>query len=71
METHQKNGFASEAVNGLLKWAFNQSNVKQVIAETLNDGFPSQKVLKNNGFTFTGNGSEPGVIRFELKKQSE
>ena len=69
METHQRNGFASEAVNGLLKWAFNQPNVDKVIAETLNEGLLSQKVLKNNGFTFVGEGSEPGVIRFELKKQ--
>lgn len=71
METHQKNGFASEAVKGLLEWVFKQPNVERVIAETLNDGFPSQKVLKNNGFTFVGEGTEPGVIRFELKKQSE
>ena len=71
LETHQKKGFASEAVNGLLKWVFDQPNVERIIAETLNDGFPSQKVLKNNGFTFTGNGSEPGVIRFELKKQRD
>lgn len=71
METHQKKGFASEAVSGLLEWAFKQPNVERVIAETLTDGFPSQKVLKNNGFTFIGEGSEPGVIRFELNKISE
>lgn len=71
METHQKNGFASEAVKGLLEWAFKQPKVERVIAETLTEGFPSQKVLKNNGFTFIGEGSEQGVIRFELKKISE
>ena len=71
METHQKKGFATEAVRGLLEWAFKQPNVERVIAETLYDGFPSQKVLKNNGFTFIGGGSEQGVIRFELKKISE
>ena len=71
METHQKKGFATEAVSGLIEWAFRQPNVERVIAETLTDGFPSQKVLKNNGFTFIGDGSEPGVIRFELKKMFE
>jgi RimJ/RimL family protein N-acetyltransferase len=71
MATHQRNGFASEAVKGLLEWAFKQPNVDRVIAETLTDGFHSQKVLKNNGFTFIGEGSEPGVIRFELKKVRE
>ncbi|KAF0142869.1 MAG: acetyltransferase ribosomal protein N-acetylase [Stygiobacter sp.] len=70
METHQKKGFATEAVRGLLEWAFKQPNVEIVIAETLTDGFPSQKVLKNNGFAFIGEGSEQGVIRFELKKIS-
>lgn len=69
MENHQKKGYATEAVAGLLKWAFNQPDVERIIAETLNDGFPSQKVLKNNGFTFIGEGSEPGVLRFELKKE--
>ncbi len=68
VENHQRKGYASEAVAGLLKWAFNQPSVEKVIAETLTNGFPSQKVLKKNGFTFIGEGSEPGVIRFELKK---
>lgn len=68
VENHQRKGYASEAVAGLMGWAFSQPKVEVVIAETLTEGFPSQKVLKKNGFTFVGEGSEPGVIRFELKK---
>jgi ribosomal-protein-alanine N-acetyltransferase len=68
VENHQRKGYASEAVAGLIEWALNQPRIEKVIAETLTDGFPSQKVLKKNGFTFVGEGSEPGVIRFELKK---
>ncbi len=71
VEKHQRKGYASEAVSGLISWAFNQPSVEKVIAETLADGFPSQKVLKKNEFTFVGEGSEPGVIRFELKKSRQ
>ncbi|MFA7418758.1 MAG: GNAT family N-acetyltransferase [Melioribacteraceae bacterium] len=71
IENHQRKGYASEAVAGLMEWSFSQPNVDMVIAETLTDGFPSQKVLKKNGFTFVGEGSEPGVIRFELKKSRQ
>jgi len=71
VENQQRKGYASEAVAGLIEWAFKQPKVDMVIAETLTEGFPSQKVLKKNGFTLVGEGSEPGVIRFELKKSRQ
>jgi ribosomal-protein-alanine N-acetyltransferase len=70
MENHQRKGYASEAVALLVSWAFNQPKVERVIAETLVNGLPSQKVLKNNGFILEGKGSEPGVLRFELVKSN-
>ena len=69
METHHRNGYASEAVAALVNWAFSQENVFRVIAETFPDLIPSQKVLEKSGFRFIGEGSEPGIIRFELKRE--
>lgn len=68
METHQKKGYAPEALAALIKWAFIQPKVKSIIAETFPDLIPSQRVLEKNGFQSIGEGSEPGIIRYELKK---
>ena len=70
IETHHRLGFASEALAGLLKWAFNHENVKMIIAETYPDHEASKGVMLKNNFIFAGSGSEAGVIRFELKKES-
>ena len=40
----------------------------RVIAETLPDLFPSIGVLRKIGFSYAGEGSEPGVIRYELRR---
>ena len=62
---HQRRGYASEAVEGLVRYAFAQPAVGRVIAETLPDLLPSIAVLRKSGFERAGEGSEPGVIRFE------
>lgn len=64
----QRRGFASEAVRGLLERAFARPDVRRVIAETLPELKPSIGVLHNCGFRLIGEGSEPGVIRFELTR---
>jgi RimJ/RimL family protein N-acetyltransferase len=63
---HQRRGYASEAVRGLLAHAFAIPAVRRVIAETLPELVPSIGVLHKCGFRLIGDGSEPGVIRFEL-----
>ena len=65
---HQRRGYASEAVNGLLEHAFARPDVRSVIAETLPELKPSIGVLRRSGFRPIGAGSEPGVIRFELTR---
>lgn len=70
IEEYQQMGFASEAVSAMVDWAFTRPKVERVIAETLENGFPSQKVLRNNSFNYIGQGSEPGVIRFEHTKEN-
>ena len=62
---HQRQGFAAEAVGGLLDHAFAAPGVRRVIAETYPELAPSIGVLAKHGFRRIGGGSEPGVIRFE------
>jgi RimJ/RimL family protein N-acetyltransferase len=64
----QRRGFASETVRGLLRRAFAEPGVHKVIAETLPVLTPSIGVLTKCGFHLSGEGSEPGVIRYELPR---
>jgi RimJ/RimL family protein N-acetyltransferase len=64
----RRRGYASEAVRGLLARAFALRTVRRVIAETLPELLPSIGVLRGCGFRLIGEGSEPGVIRFELTR---
>lgn len=66
----RRRGFASEAVRGLLGRAFDQPVVRTVIAETLPELVGSIGVLNKCGFRLIGEGSEPGVIRFELTRDA-
>jgi RimJ/RimL family protein N-acetyltransferase len=65
---HRRRGYASEATRGLLANAFANPAVKRAIAETLPELAPSIGVLTKCGFRLIGEGSEPGVIRFELTR---
>jgi [ribosomal protein S5]-alanine N-acetyltransferase len=64
----RRQGYAFEASRGLLDHAFTYPAVKKIIAETLPELTPSIGVLVKCGFHLTGEGSEPGVIRFELTR---
>jgi len=63
-----RQGYASEAVRGLLARAFAAPAVTRVIAETFPELAASLGVLRKCGFRLIGDGSEPGVIRFELTR---
>lgn len=67
-EAHRRRGYASEATAALVARAFADPRVTRVIAETLPELIPSQGVLEKNGFAFIGEGSEEGVIRYELPR---
>lgn len=60
----RRQGYASEAVAGMLDFAFSYETVREVTAETLPELTPSIGVLIRNGFSFAGAGSEEGVIRY-------
>ncbi|MEK7316386.1 MAG: GNAT family N-acetyltransferase [Candidatus Eisenbacteria bacterium] len=65
LEEYQRRGYASEAVEAMVAWAFLQRGVRRVIAETYPVLIGSIGVLKKTGFRRVGPGSEEGVIRFE------
>ena len=66
MESYQRQGFAPEAVRGMIAWALAHAHVTRLIAHTLPDLRPSIRVLEKCGFRFAGAGSEEGTIRYEL-----
>ena len=68
MENQQCKGYATEAVTALLGWAFSAPEVCRVIAHTLPDLTPSIRVLEKCDFAFVGQGSEEGVIKYELRR---
>ncbi len=47
-------GYASEAVGAFSEWIFESREVRAIVADTLADGFASQKVLQKNGFELLG-----------------
>jgi len=71
LETHQRRGYAPEAVAALVDWALGHPAVNRVIAHTFPDLRPSIRVLEKCGFTFTGAGTEEGTVRYERRRQSQ
>lgn len=65
---HQRRGYATEATLALVRNAFADEKVNRVIAETLPSLEASIAVLAKCGFTFIGDGSERGVIRYERRR---
>ncbi len=70
LRSYQGRGFATEAVGRLVGWAFSHHNVNEVSAETLPHLQQSIRVLEKNGFRRAGAGSETGVIRYAIKRNS-
>ena len=68
LEQFRRRGYASEATLALCAHAFTVPDVNAIIAETLPELTASIGVLRRCGFVFIGDGSEPGVIRYELSR---
>ena len=64
----RNNGYATEAVDRLVRWAFSHQTVQEISAETLPYLQSSIRVMKKNGFEFTGAGSELGVVRYAVQR---
>ena len=68
LQEFQSFGYGTEAIKALISWAFKHPEVQRVIAETLPELKPSQRILEKCQFTNIGQGSEEGSIRFELSR---
>ena len=58
LRQYRVQGYATEAVERLVSWAFSHQNVVEVAAETLPHLRQSIRVMEKNGFAFRGPGSE-------------
>jgi RimJ/RimL family protein N-acetyltransferase len=67
VDSAQGRGLASEACRALVAWASCDERVKRVIAHTLAEPGPSQRVLAKLGFQPVGAGAEAGTLRHELE----
>ena len=65
---YRNRGFATEAVEALVAWAFSHQQVREVSAETLPHLRQSIRVMEKNGFAYVGAGSERGVIRYVVSR---
>ncbi|MEW6737542.1 MAG: GNAT family N-acetyltransferase [Acidobacteriota bacterium] len=63
-------GYGTEAVCGLISWAFQEKQVDRIIAETYPELISSIRVLEKNGFVKVGKGIEEGTICFELLRNT-
>ena len=49
---YKQKGYMEEALRGLIKWMFINIDVKCIIADTLKNNIPSQKLLQKIGMVF-------------------
>ncbi len=63
---HRRQGYATEAVQGLVAWAFEDPRVRVVTAQTLQSLAPSIGVLVGNGFAYMGPGSDTDIPEGEV-----
>jgi len=68
MESHQRNGYATEVVRALVGWAFAHPDIDRVVAHTLPELAPSIRVLEKNGFVPAHPPLEADAIMFELRR---
>lgn len=68
LAAHQRRGYASEAVAGMVASAFAEPQVRSVIAHTYPDLVASIGVLKKNGFMHIGAGGQEGTVRYEKRR---
>lgn len=64
--TAQGEGYATEAVQKLIKWAFNEKNVTKIVAECLDNNIPSIRVLEKLQMKIIG--SENNMLKWQLEK---
>lgn len=66
LEEFWNQGYATEAVKALIGWAFNNSKVEKIKAETLKDNYGSMRVLEKLGMQRTD--ETESMVNWELDK---
>ena len=68
---HRRRGLASEAVGGLIGFAFEDGRVDEVVAETFPHLVASLGVLEKHRFRLVGeSAAEPGAVRYALGREA-
>ena len=67
---HQRQGFATEAVEALLDFALADADVRVVVATTYAALHPSIRVLRKTGFIETAYTPATGLMRFEYRRSA-
>ncbi len=62
----RRQGYMTEALNGLLKWMSDQPDLNSVIAETDNDNIPSINTLLKTGFTKYESNENSSIFFYKL-----
>jgi RimJ/RimL family protein N-acetyltransferase len=68
---HQRRGYATEAVNALVRAAFRDPRVREVTATTYPALEASIGVLTKNGFVRAGGGQTDGTVRYVRSREVE
>jgi len=66
-EESRKRGFMTEALNGMIKWAEKQPNIKSILAGTKKNNIASFSVLKKNNFIKYGETDSLFSWRLKIK----
>jgi [ribosomal protein S5]-alanine N-acetyltransferase len=69
LQDYRGQGFATEALGGLIDWAFENTSVQRISGETFSDMPVSISVMTRNNMKHVGEGSEPGTLRYEISRQ--
>jgi ribosomal-protein-alanine N-acetyltransferase len=68
LDQFQRRGYATEALGALIDWAFSHDEVRIIRARVLASQESSIRVLEKSGLSFIGEGGQPRVLRFELRR---
>jgi RimJ/RimL family protein N-acetyltransferase len=66
--TYHNQGFASESLQAIIQWVFENPQARSLIAETNEDNIASQKVLTKNGFQLQGR--KENLLLWKLERSS-
>ena len=70
LDTYHGRGYATEAVQSMMQWAFSSLKSDSIVAYTYPHLKASIRVLEKNGFIIKGEGPEEGTIAYEFLNEN-